>query len=101
MRCACADARGNCSLLVGQHFGFHLQVLARMAVASFANHSKLRSLWGIYQSDVVLVTQSVAQLSFKNRNIYDPSQAIWVGTLEVHATTIVTPYLHVHHGCSV
>ena len=64
MRCACADARGNCSLLVGQHFGFHLQVLARMAVASFANHRQLRSLWRIYQSNIVLVTQGIAQLRF-------------------------------------
>ena len=64
MRCACADARGNCSLLVGQHFGFHLQVLARMAVASFTNYGELRSLWRIYQSNIVLVTQGIAQLRF-------------------------------------
>ena len=64
MRCAGTDACCNCSLLVGQHFGFHLQVLARMAVASFANHRQLRSMWYIYQSNIVLVAQRIAQLRF-------------------------------------
>ena len=64
MRCAGTDACCNCSLLVGQHFGFHLQVLARMAVASFTNYAELRSLWRIYQSNIVLVTQGIAQLRF-------------------------------------